>query len=413
MLNHFRGLILILSGLFAAYTSPAQLQKIYLHPKAAGSEKQSKFIDSIRFTPLEVKEGIELTQFSAPEITKDYFLIRKYVEKEVLLYSKNGRFIKKISYKKLGNEFWPRYDQLRNQLVFFGYNKNYTLTSRDRIKIQLDWNSPRNRKYYQKYTIDLADSNFAIKKETPQQNDIAHAYPFYDDLYSVSEITTSEIYKDSLDYELKLYQGNQLVKGFFPYNRINEVKYLFEQENIGITKTDTPNIHYITRPFCDTIYKMVKDSLWPAYKIVLPLENSVPASFSTKPFKSKTDRENYSRNNGWMLRQIYSVYETPRFLYLTLRYLSNYEGYIYQKQTQTTHKVRNIKPDSSQYNLSLIAGFDFVRKNDRFYKTQKAGDLLSFFEKNKDIPVPPDLESFIKSNPPATTPVIIEFKFKN
>ena len=44
---------------------------------------------------------------------------------------------------------------------------------------------------------------------------------------------------------------------------------------------------------------------------------------------------------------------------------------------------------------------------------EKAGDLLSFFEKNKNTPVPPELDDFLKSHPPATAPVIIEFKLKN
>ena len=43
--------------LLVSHFAQSQLQKIYLHPKAAGNEKQSKFVDSIRFIPLEIKEG--------------------------------------------------------------------------------------------------------------------------------------------------------------------------------------------------------------------------------------------------------------------------------------------------------------------------------------------------------------------
>jgi hypothetical protein len=413
MRNYSHGLILILYCLSITPIAHAQLQKIYLHPKAAGSEKQSKFVDSIRFIPLEIKEGIELTMYSAVEVTNNYFLIRDYTGKAVLLYARNGRFIKKISYKKLGEGFYPVYDERSNQLLFFGSNKNYALTPRDRIKIKLDWSNPRNKKYYTKYTIDLNDTSFAIKKNIPQQNDILHAYHYYDDFYGTGEINTSELYKDSLDYEFKIYQGNQAVKSFFPYNRIKEARFLYTEESISVNKTDTPYIHFIARPFCDTIYKMVRDSLSPAFQIVLPLENSLPASFYTTPFKSKTERENFERNNAWMIHQVYSFYETPLLIYFGVGYLSNYEIYVYQKQTNTTYKAKNIKADSSQYNIPLLADYGISRKKDRLYKTQKAGDILTFFEKNKNVPVPPDLENFIKSNPPATTPVIIEFKFKN
>lgn len=355
-----------------------------------------------------------MSQYNSVEPTRDYFLIRNYSGKEILVYARDGRFIKRISYKKLGAQFYPMYDERSNQLIFFGANKNYTLTSRDEVKIKLNWNSPRNRKYYQKYTIDLNDSSFVIKKETPQQKDIVQAFHFYDDVYATGRISTSELYKDSLEYELTLYKGNERVKGFFPYNKINEPKYLYtEDEGVGVNKTDTPDIHYITRPYCDTIYKMVKDKIEPYYQIVLPLENSLPASFFTKPFKNKTDRDNHRRNNGWMLHQLYGVFETPRFIYFQIGYLSNYEAYIYQKQTKTTHKVRNIKADTSQYNITLLNDYNVVRKQDRFYKTAKAGDILSYFEKNKEAVVPPALEHLLKSKPAATTPVIIEFKFKN
>jgi hypothetical protein len=38
----------------------SQVQKIYLHPKAPGIGRQSQFVDSIRFIPLEIKDGVEI-----------------------------------------------------------------------------------------------------------------------------------------------------------------------------------------------------------------------------------------------------------------------------------------------------------------------------------------------------------------
>lgn len=404
---------LLLYCLLHAALAHSQLQKIYLHPKAAGSEKQSKFIDSLRFIPLEVKEDIELTNYNSVEVTRNYFLIKDHGEKRIFVYSKNGNFIRKINYKKLGDNFYPVYNEQSNQLIFFGNNKNYTLTSRDRLKIMLDWNNPRNKKYFKKYSIDLGDTSFTIKKEEPGQNDIIRAYHFYDDLYWQSQITTSELYEDSLDYEFKIYKNHKLVKGFFPYNRISETKFLFTEESVGVNNTDISNIHFVTRPFCDTIYKIINDSLFPVFKLVLPLENSLPQSFFAKPFKNKTERDNFKRNNGWMLRQIYNFYETPRFIYFSVGYLSNYDWYVYLKQTNATYKAKNIKADSSQYNLQLLGDFGTSRNGDRFYKSQKAGDLQNFFAQHKEVAVPKEIETFLQSNPPAATPVVVEFKLKN
>jgi hypothetical protein len=406
-------LFLVKYCLLSSTFAQCQLQKIYLHPKAAGNEKQSKFVDSIRFIPLEIRDGIELTTYNGIEVTRNYFLIKNYADKKILLYSKNGNFSKEINYKKLGDAFYPVYDEYNNRIVFFGVNKNYTLTSKDRLEITLDWNNPRNKKYFKKYIIDLDDSSLTIKKDSPAENDIIRAFHYYDDFYWQGQITTSELFKDSLDYEFKIYKDNQLVKGFFPYNHINETRFLYTEESVGVNSTDIPNIHFVTRPFCDTIYKMINDSLFAAYQLVLPLENSLPPSFFTRPFKNKTERDNFKRNNGWMLRQVFGFFETPRFIYFSVSYLSNYESYIYQKQNNITYKVKNIKPDTSQYNLQIFADFGILRKGDKFYKPQKAGDLLTFFSKNKNVPVPKELDGFLKSNPPASTPVIVEFKLKN
>lgn len=404
---------LIFCCLLSSITAQSQLQKIYLHPKAAGSAKQSLFVDSIRFVPLEIVDGIELSSYSYVQVSKKYFLLTDYSSRTLLLYTKNGSFVKKISFKKLGEDFYPDYRDDKDEIVFMGSNKNYSLTQKDQLKIRLDWNNPRNKKYFKKYRIDLADSLLEIKKDVPSEKDILNAEQFYDDLYSRGSIITSQLYKDSLDYEFKIYKGDKLVKAYFPYNHINEPRFLYTEERTTANEADTPYIHYITRPFCDTIYKAIKDSLFPAYQLVLPLENSLPSTFFTKPFKNKTERQNYQRNNGWMFQQVWNFYDTPKFIYFGVGYFSNYDTYIYDKKNNTTYKSKSIRPDSTQYNLQLLSSSGMMRKEDRFYKTQKASDLTSFFEQHKDVAVPKELEHFLKSNPPAATPVIVEFKLKN
>jgi len=392
----------------------SQVQKIYFHPKATGTEKQSSFIDSIRFIPLAIEKGIEIGNYSNVQVTEKHFLIFHYADKSILLYGRNGSFIKKISYKKLGENFDPEYDEHTNRIVFFGSNKNYSLTPKDEIKIALDWSNPRNKKYFKKYILDLNDASPELQKDAPSQNDIIHAHHYYGDLYWHGEIITSPLYRDSFAHEFTLYKNDKLVKGFFPYNRINEARFLYgDEEEVSFINTGTPYIHYLTRPFCDTIYQMIKDSLYPAYKLVMPLENSLPPWFFTKPPRSKTERENFQRNNGWMFHQVYNFYENPKFIYFSVSYLSNGDSYIYDKQTNVTYRARNIKADSSHYNLQLLSRGRFAVEGGRFYKTIKASDLISFFEQNKNVPVPKELESFLKSNPSGTSPVIVEFKLKN
>lgn len=400
-----------LCSLFTVSTAQSQMQKLYVHPKAPGNEKQSNFIDSIHFIPLQPKEGLAIADYNSIIITPGYFIIED--ESRLFVYLKNGTFYKEISFKKLGDDFYPEYNAYQNKLVFFSHNKNYDLTPKDEIQIRLDWNNPRNKKYFKKYTIDLADPALAIKKETPQEYDINSAYHYYDDYFWRGDITTSPLYTDSLDYELKIYKDNQLVKGFFPYNRINESKYLFTEEETELSSTTTPFISLITRPFCDTVYKLIGDSITVAYQIVLPLENSLSPTFSSQRFKNKTERENFKRNNGWMFRQIYRFYESEKFILFSVGFNMNSEMFLYQKEKDKSYRVKNIKADSSQYNLSLLGGYNTIRRGDKFYKLQKAGELTTFFNQHPSVPVPKELESFLQAKPHSSAPVIVEFKLKN
>jgi hypothetical protein len=403
---------ILLPLLFSSTATVSQIQKIYLQPKSPGSAKQSQFLDSLQFIPLEERDDINVDGFYNLEVTEKFFLVKDYRNSRLILYSKDGRFVKKISYKKLGQIF-PFYDVRNKQIVFYGDNKNYTLTQKDQVKIKLDWTNPRNKKYFKKFIIDLNDPSYTLKKVLPDQNDILGSNHYFDDYYWQGQIITSPLFKDSQDYEIKLYKNNQLVKGFFPYNRINETRFLYTQEDAYFSKTNKPDVHYITRPYCDTIYRMTGDSLYPVYQLVMPLENSLPSTFFTTPFKNKTERENFSRNNGWMLHSISSFYETQDLIYFMVQFLSNHEIYIHQKKTNTTYRTKNIRADSSQYNLQLLADYNLVKKDDWFYKPQQAGSLLTFFEKNKNAAIPGELEKYLKTRPRNTAPVIVAFKFKN
>ncbi len=71
----------------------------------------------------------------------------------------------------------------------------------------------------------------------------------------------------------------------------------------------------------------------------------------------------------------------PRFIYVFIGYLSNYESYIYQKQTNTTFKVKNIKSDSSQYNLKLLDEYGISQKGTGSTKHKRPATFLPSLKK--------------------------------
>ncbi|MES2003811.1 MAG: 6-bladed beta-propeller [Bacteroidota bacterium] len=398
---------------FANAIRAQQVEKIYINPKNPAIQKQTSFVDSIKFTPFESVAGINFNEYANVRLTEHYFLVTDYGTGFLYIYTKTGAFVKKINFKSLANNLYPAYNAKTNEVVFFGNNSNYTLTSKDRVKIQLDWSNERNLKYFKKYVIDLSDTAFVIKNVKPGKYNLIGAYAFYADQYMQTKITTSPLYKDSTGYEVNVYENEKLVKSYFPYNRVTEPKFLFSEENVSIAISDTPYISYLTRPYCDTVYKLVKGSLSPVYQLVMPLENSLPATFFTDASVTKTERENFKRNNGWAFHQVHDFYETSKLIYITISFFSHYEVFVYDKQTHTAYNATKIKGDPQQYNLSLLTSYNVMRSGHKFYKLLKADALVSFFRQNPDITVPKELSAFLQGNPDKNMPVVVEFTFKD
>jgi len=63
-----------LVGCFGIPVLQAQsVEKIYLNPKNPAVQKQSSYIDSLVFLPMESKEGINLNEFANVRLTNNYF----------------------------------------------------------------------------------------------------------------------------------------------------------------------------------------------------------------------------------------------------------------------------------------------------------------------------------------------------
>jgi hypothetical protein len=390
-----------------------QVEKIYINPKNPAIQKQSSYIDSIKFTALESVAGNSFNEYASLRLTEKYILVTDYSAGFLYIYTKSGAFVKKVNFKSVTKNLYPGYNAKTNEVVFFGNNSNYSLTSKDKVKIQLDWSNEHNLKYFKKYIINLNDTAFEIKKVKHEKYNLIKANFFYDNMFIQSNITTSLIYKDSTGYELSLYENENLLKTYFPYNRINEPKFLFSEENVSTASSDTPYISYLLRPYCDTIYKLVKDSLAPIYHLVMPLENSLPATFFTNTSVTKTERENFKRNNGWAFHEINDFYETAKLIYITISFFSHDEVFIYDKQTKIAYNASKIKGEPKQYNLSLLTSYNLDRSGHKFYKLLKADVLISFFKQNPEIPIPKELSSFLQGNIEKKMPLLVEFTLKD
>ena len=72
------------------------------------------------------------------------------------------------------------------------------------------------------------------------------------------------------------------------------------------------------------------------------------------------EKENFERNNGRLLRQIYGVYESARYAFFSIDFFNNSGHYIYDKKTNASYSLSKIKPDTVNYYLPLFISFTML-----------------------------------------------------
>ncbi|MEJ7627425.1 MAG: hypothetical protein WKF35_11215 [Ferruginibacter sp.] len=395
----------------------AQTQKIYLNPATAGAAPQSKFVEITRITPIDAPNE-KINTNTSLFITSKYWILYDYFEKKIYFFTKEAKFIQKFELKKYGDPVIV-YDGKNEILKFNIKNKNYILTNNDLVNIRANADKKANQKYFKNYEIDLKQAQLQLKNTPTDPYFIANARWYYNDYYYRSDLAIDPNTKDTLGYELELLQNNKVVRSFFPFNKTSNPIFRYAAINSGaqiyLYGSDTASIAYTARPFNSIIYKLDKDSIQPVYEVILPAENAIPRSVLSNGFKSKAAWENFQNSNGNIFFSINSIRNIQNYLFLGIRFMRNYDHFLYDKKESKFYKNKMIKADSSQYNIQLLQSGLGQYNNGSYYTIVPASALVDFYTKNKEnnVAYPPALEQFLKSATKNSNPVIVEYKLKN
>lgn len=393
----------------------AQPQKLYLNPATAGAAPQSRFIEITRFIPMDAGSG-KINPSVGLFITKKYWIVNDYMEKRIIFLNKQGKFLKSIDLKKYGDAAIV-YDSRNEVLKFNIKNKHYTLINKDLVKIRANYEKKSNQKYFRNYEINLEDESLSIKRTATDPYFIINARWFYNDYYYRSDLVIDPKAKDTTGYELQLMQHYKPVQSFFPFNKTGNpvFRYSAASSQMYLADTDTPYIKYTSRPFNTTIYKLNKDSIKPIYEIILPLENALPQRYFSSGFKSKAEWDNFQNSNGAVFFTLSGIKDLDRYLFFGIKFMRNYESFLYEKSSAKFYKTKMIKADSSQYNIQLLQNGPGSYYDSRYYTVIPAQGLVDFYTKNKEknIVYPPELEAYLKTATKNSNPVIVEYKLKD
>ena len=399
--------------LFISLITTAQ-EKIFFEPKAASGGLQSDFIEYKDIVIFENTRESRFDDFSQIIPTGNNYIVMDYSNKKILLFDIKGKYLQQVNFKeRIGT---VQYNKEQNRLEAISLNKMYELSSKDYAQIIEHFDNPKNWKYFRKYYLDLKDTaRFIFHRQQINGMEMLRAEPFINGLKIISKVTVDKNFEKEEDYELKIFKGDSLVKKYFPYNKRNDSRYIYEDSGINVTRSVKPARKWVSRPYDYTVYQLTPDSLFKVYEFVLPLDRAMPFEFYKTEFKDKTEKNNYKRQNKKLISNITLTTNTNRYLKLMTRSL-NYENkeYLFDTKTKTIYDNQKITPDSLTFLLPILNSYSYSNNENHFIRlTAKMALEMIASGKTKGIKYPDRLDEYLKNVDKDTNPVLILFEYKN
>ncbi len=407
MRNFFFALFLLMTYV-AGGQSP---QTLYFDPTSTIGAPASRIFESITYIPLETTKQSLFGQINRLVVTPQYFIIFDYDTQGLYFFDKSGKFIKKYKDDKytIGN---MQFFEKENALYLLQVNRNFRPTEQERDELIRNPFSKNNRKYARAILYELSDVQKEQVKEIPDFTVyMANPYYFAPKQWAYSIVLEDRDAKDSVDYELKISDGNKTLRAYFPYAK-RKSSYLSDPGNIDFFPTSKTNTLLFTRPYNYSIYQLTPDSITPLYNFVLPFENTVPKSFFNKEFSSRNELREYKQTNPDYVWQIDGLVPFNNFLFFSLDYQKRDRRFLFDRNGNRFYNVNRITPDSSNAYLPIMGWNIQYYDNTALYSSISSDAMFRSkeTERNKK-PVYSELvKTYFDKSKSSANPVIIILK---
>jgi 6-bladed beta-propeller len=404
----FLAALLLLINYIAAGQSP---QTLYFDPASTLGAPASRIFESITYIPLETTKQSVFGQISRLIVTPQYFIIFDFDTQGLYFFDKSGKFIKKYKDDKytIGN---MQLLEKPNALYLFQVNRNFRPTEQERDEMIRNPFSKNNRKYARAVLYDLTDIQKEQIKEIPDFT-IYPANPYFFDskewVYSV--VLEDKDAKDSVNYELKISDGNKTLRSYFPYAK-TKTSYLADPANIEFFRTGKTNTLLFTRPYNYSVYQLTADSISFLYTFVLPFENTVPKTFFSKEFSSRNELREYKQINSAYVWRINGLVPFNNYLFFSLDYQKRDRRFLFDKKDNRFYNINRITADSSNAYLPIM-GWNIQYYDDAaLYSSVSSNAMFQSkeAEQHRNPLYSPALKSYFEKSKSSSNPVIIILK---
>ncbi len=342
--------------LLIVITGYSQPQKLYFDPNYAGGSPQSQLFEEIHYIPLETTRGSRFGRISELIVTPQYFIVRDNDTDAVYFFDRHGKFLKKYSMK--GYRVMSIQLAAQKNAIYISFiTKSYNPTQAEIKKWtgdpkEISGSGVTRAVYYDLKDVTrgkvspIANFSLAILRPTLLKNG----------QWAYSHIYADKKWEDSTDYELKISNGQRTLKAYFPFNMQKSSEFFDEPARIYFYSNPSDGTILFSRPYHYTLYQLLPDTITERYTLVLPAESSLPASFFTQNFESKTALLDFKTKHTQYNLAIRNVTETGQYLFFGLEYFrgGRDRSYLFDKVNNQFYNQFRISSDSNNYFLPVM-----------------------------------------------------------
>ncbi len=306
--------------------STAQVIEIRIDPFTAVGGLSTDLFDSIRYVPLETNKQSEFSTITQLEVTENYYVILDRKLNTLFFFNRNGKFSHKID--------------KNNKNAPFGWLSKFSLDRSKNILEFRDWQTPYT------YTFKL-DGDFINVEKKVIFRDFVLLNGFKVG-YRIDEKSDSSHFASILKYDATT---DQLLGSYLPVDTVRKnvsqlnsgsSRYFYQSDAGPILFTQSYDYNIYALDFLGVPHER--------YRMVLPLQNTIPADLLTNPtYYGKWN--DILRRDRRLIYSIKDVYVSGDWLTFYTYPNIKWSAFLYNLATQELFNLKETK--DSDLGLSI------------------------------------------------------------
>lgn len=411
-----RKCLAILFLLIHYLASGQNAKELYFQPIYAGGLPISKIFEEVNYIPLQTNNKCLFGKIKKLIVSDAYFIIWDTDTNAIYFFNKKGEFVKKYRPPNC-NIKSVQLDKKRNAIFISGSNKNFDFSP---VEIEKMLEDPINKTFARFTWSAYYDLNNVqdekVEKLKGFSLSLIDPTIFNGQWWAYSYVFSNRKFNDKTDNELKVYDGEKPIREYFLYNKKNDAFY-YKPERVSFFPTNDTASLLFTRPYQYNIYRLTKDSASILYRLILPMENSLPKAFFTHPFHTRNDILQYKELNGSIVWDIANVYKIQNLLFFSLNYNKSWRdrNFLFDESTGRFYNTSKISGDSTNAYLPvLISNIQFA-DDEYLYSSATSGTMFLSKDNNqlRNPKYSPVMQKYFEAGKRTDNPVIIQLKLKN